>query len=1170
MHFIKIYLKAFGKFTDHSISMDTSDHRFHLICGLNEAGKTTILNSISDLLFGFGHRTKYDFIHDSSSLRIGAELENSSGQKISFYRKKGKKKTLFNLEETKNIPENSLNSFLTSINQEQFERLFGLSHERLRVGGKELLEDKGELGLSLFQAGAGISGLRKTLNALGDKAEELYKAGGKNPDVNKAISTYKEAKSKARDISLSTEDWFELNQKREQTENHIQSLQENVKDKLSQKNRLARIRQTLPNIALLEKNKSELNSLAHVPEIGTDIPSIRKNAQEILRTAKNNMSHVKEEILQLKNKISLISIDNTLFTMEQKIEDLNTRGHVIKQSLDDLLSLESDHEHIGSQITNVMKDAGFSLDPNQVGSFLPSQPKLSEIRDLIKQYDRFEGKLFEAEETYTNIQIDLENHKNRLELIGPLPNISLLDKAVNDVVQKGELEASLQETNNKILQMEDRTSNKARALILWSGTASDLGKLEIPSNETIDIFDAKFQNIKGKLEAEDNLIGKITESIETTQDTLESLQSSDALPTQEKIFKARDIRERAWKLLRKGYIDGDENVEINASKLIGNTPLPEGYEDLVRKADLLADNQYREAEKLSTIESLKKELGIQNSRLDQETQNKNELIAQLDLIIGKWQNQWHGLDSNCLSTKEMRSWLLKHGEILGLLEELSKLRETQSNIMSKIADCRESISKELISLNETGSAEGVNLQALIRKSQIILETKKEAHSEKKMIQESVHALNIKQEQARNKLYLLNKSLDEWKTTWSDCIKDLELSPKTTTVKMEEIVKIFEKVRNNLSAYDDKKFRISQINENFSSYEEEVESLVSQHNPDLPNGLKPVEAIRELFKQLQGARIKNKSLLDLEEDLGRNRRLNQKYTQTANTAEAELTTLCVRYKCSSPNDLETIETSAERKSFVKKEIGTLTTMILECGEGLSLDAIMAEAEAEDKDQLPGKIEPLSREIDQLNKEIIEASENLGKIKTDLQSMSGSDDAAKAAQEAEMALSNIREKFKDYMKLRLAQKLLNLAISKYQERNQGPILEQAGQLFADMTMGSFSGLSTEFDDNDIPFLVGTQSSGKFKKVEEMSDGTVDQLFLALRLASISFHLEGKESIPLILDDVLVNFDNERAGATLKVLFNLSSKFQILFFTHHPHLVTLAKGISTEYKFQLINLN
>ncbi len=84
--------------------------------------------------------------------------------------------------------------------------------------------------------------------------------------------------------------------------------------------------------------------------------------------------------------------------------------------------------------------------------------------------------------------------------------------------------------------------------------------------------------------------------------------------------------------------------------------------------------------------------------------------------------------------------------------------------------------------------------------------------------------------------------------------------------------------------------------------------------------------------------------------------------------------------------------------------------------------------------------------------------------------------------------------------------------------------------------------------------------------MSDGTRDQLYLALRLAAIEHHVETVSPCPVILDDILINADNARASAALRVLRNLASRTQVLFFTHHRHLEELGRDADA----QIIDLN
>jgi uncharacterized protein YhaN len=78
--------------------------------------------------------------------------------------------------------------------------------------------------------------------------------------------------------------------------------------------------------------------------------------------------------------------------------------------------------------------------------------------------------------------------------------------------------------------------------------------------------------------------------------------------------------------------------------------------------------------------------------------------------------------------------------------------------------------------------------------------------------------------------------------------------------------------------------------------------------------------------------------------------------------------------------------------------------------------------------------------------------------------------------------------------------------------------------------------------------------------MSSGTRDQLYLALRLASLEKYMESAEPMPFIVDDILVHFDDERSKATLGVLAELAEKTQIILFTHHRRLVEQAQALGT----------
>ncbi|PGY06741.1 ATP-binding protein [Bacillus sp. AFS031507] len=88
--------------------------------------------------------------------------------------------------------------------------------------------------------------------------------------------------------------------------------------------------------------------------------------------------------------------------------------------------------------------------------------------------------------------------------------------------------------------------------------------------------------------------------------------------------------------------------------------------------------------------------------------------------------------------------------------------------------------------------------------------------------------------------------------------------------------------------------------------------------------------------------------------------------------------------------------------------------------------------------------------------------------------------------------------------------------------------------------------------------------------MSDGTTDQLYLSLRIASLEKYVNEYQPIPFIVDDILVHFDDERSKETIKILLELSKQTQIIFFSHHSRLIELMREVTTESSYQLTELN
>lgn len=177
---------------------------------------------------------------------------------------------------------------------------------------------------------------------------------------------------------------------------------------------------------------------------------------------------------------------------------------------------------------------------------------------------------------------------------------------------------------------------------------------------------------------------------------------------------------------------------------------------------------------------------------------------------------------------------------------------------------------------------------------------------------------------------------------------------------------------------------------------------------------------------------------------------------------------------------------------------------------------------------------------------------------IQSLDGSSKAAEAAERAEQLLATIVPDAEQYLRLTISRLILEEQMERYRQDNQTPVLRRAGELFARLTRGSFVGLRDELDDKGKPVLLGIRSDKTELNVSGMSEGSRDQLFLALRLATIELQRDQQDPLPFVIDDILVGFDDERSKACLEVLADFAQTTQVLVFTHHSMVAQAAKEL------------
>jgi len=209
MRFDELILRRYGHFTDFTLSFPRTDSKvtstadsnnnrldFHILYGPNEAGKSTTLSAITDLLYGIDRQTPYNFVHSYDLLEIEATLyqdNNSIGVKRF-------KNRLTNLEGDRL---DSLPLDLQGLSREDYRSRFSFNELTLQEGGNDMLNSKGDVGEALFSASSGISNLSSRLDSAMKPADSFWIPGRKSKiELVELKKRLNENKAQLSDIKL--------------------------------------------------------------------------------------------------------------------------------------------------------------------------------------------------------------------------------------------------------------------------------------------------------------------------------------------------------------------------------------------------------------------------------------------------------------------------------------------------------------------------------------------------------------------------------------------------------------------------------------------------------------------------------------------------------------------------------------------------------------------------------------------------------------------------------------------------------------------------------------------------------------------------------------------------------------------------------------------------------
>jgi uncharacterized protein YhaN len=201
--------------------------------------------------------------------------------------------------------------------------------------------------------------------------------------------------------------------------------------------------------------------------------------------------------------------------------------------------------------------------------------------------------------------------------------------------------------------------------------------------------------------------------------------------------------------------------------------------------------------------------------------------------------------------------------------------------------------------------------------------------------------------------------------------------------------------------------------------------------------------------------------------------------------------------------------------------------------------------------------IQNEIDSLKVQYEEGIRKSTALEGEIDAEFKSDELARLQLEEGELEEEIRQVLNDWLELATAQELLRRTREKFESENQTPAVAEASRLFKDITGGRYERINVPLDSDDVELTI-LPAVGPPLTLSELSRGTLEQLYLSIRLGYIkAFQKQQSVSLPLLMDDIAVNFDPQRMKATFGLLSELCRQGQqILFFTCHEQLVKLLR--------------
>jgi uncharacterized protein YhaN len=1128
VRFDTLELIAYGPFTGRKLDLRGD---FHLIHGPNEAGKSSALRAVVDVLYGIPANTTDAHLHDMQSLRVGARLRSATDQSLAFIRRKGNKNTLLDLANVA-LPEDALAPFLGGVTRAVFTTMFGLDHVRFREGAESLLQPQGTLGAVLFGASTGTRVLERVLSRLDEEANELFTPRGKQRRIPALLREHDLALQRAREASLAADEWrqraealAQQEQEREQRARERQALS-------LQRARLVRIQGTLPKARAWLRAVEALAPLADAVLVSPEAPEARRHAARAEAEAEAQRHAAEAQAQRLRVDRAACEPPAAVLAARSAIQALwDRRARVVAE---DTRQAEAEAERTSLLRAVAARERALGGRPPR-----PDRSLRTRLHALVRERDVLDAAARAAEAEVRRLRaqaLALADGAVAEGARSPSPDPELLRALARRAERHTASERRRPEVERELARVEAEVT-RLRASLRPAPRPAQV----VPAAESIDHHARQLEGHVRRQEAHDDRRATRLSSEREARRALDVLLASGTPPTEAELARARQARD-----------------EVLRAALARTSPVDEAVLwAAVSEADRLADRLRREADRSARRVSLEAELlasGRELASLDEEGQRLGRARAEAEAA---WRAEWGELGPEVRTPAEMRAWAARYHEV-GVLEvRAAELRATLEVTRHETEELRSQL-RAAGAVVEVAARAGVEAWAQAAEDQARRED--EARRAHERHREAHRRATAAEAEAEVEVQRAREALREWGERWRAALIE---AGQATDVVPDDVLSLLDEadgLHRDLERLSEHEAQLARTQAERATFDADVRRALAPL-VDVVDGLAPQADTLAALGRAHEALLRAQDDAQQVRELDKARELAETQARAAaeraEAARGQLEQLMARAGVTTRQALELAEERSEARRRAEATLQQAEAELEAAGGGLELSALLREVEGQRPEDVAVELAQVTAAHDQLEHALSALDQAIGGERMRQRGVQGAAEAARAAEDAQATVAELRRQVDRWALVRLSAAVLRRHADRYREAHAGPLLARASAHVRVLTRGALVRLEAGLD-GDRPVLQGVREGGARVSLAGMSDGTRDQLYLALRLATLEAYLDERkvEPMPLVVDDILLHFDDDRAAAALTVLGEVSSRAQVLFFTHHSRLVELAR--------------